>query len=231
MVYITGDLHGDLTRFSAPELRPLRKGDTLIVCGDFGFIWEGGKKEQKVLKKLGALPYTLLFLDGRHENYDRLAQYPVTDWNGGRVQVIDGNLMHLLRGEIYEIEDMSYFVFGGGESDDTELRADSGNWWEAEMPTPQEMEHGIANLAARGNRVDYILTHEPSGKSSGYLARGARLNGVNIFLNRIEDTVTFKKWFFGCLHQDKAMSKQHRAVFRDVVPVHDSHHKRPRRKL
>lgn len=231
MVYITGDLHGDITRFSSPGLRPLRKGDTLIVCGDFGFIWDGGKKERKVLKKLGALPYTLLFLDGRHENYDLLAEYPVTEWNGGRVQVIEGNLMHLMRGEIYEIEDMTYFVFGGGESDDPDLRIDAGGWWEAEMPTVQEMEHGLANLAAHDNRVDYILTHEPSEKSSGYLARGTRINGVNIYLNRIENTVTFKKWFFGCLHQDKTMSKQHRAVFQDVVQVHDSHHKKPRKRL
>ena len=37
MVYITGDLHGDLARLSAPDMRQVKKGDTLIVCGDFGF--------------------------------------------------------------------------------------------------------------------------------------------------------------------------------------------------
>ena len=46
MVYITGDLHGDFSRFSSPAMRRLRKGDTLIVCGDFGFIWNGDKKEE-----------------------------------------------------------------------------------------------------------------------------------------------------------------------------------------
>ena len=51
MVYITGDLHGDFSRFSSPAMRRLRKGDTLIVCGDFGFIWNGDKKEEALLKK------------------------------------------------------------------------------------------------------------------------------------------------------------------------------------
>lgn len=229
MVYITGDLHGDAARLTAPAWRQLRKGDTLIVCGDFGFLWDGSRKEKKRLKKLGSLPYTLLFLDGRHENFDLLAEYPVTEWNGGRAQIIEGNLIHLMRGEIYEIEDMSYFVFGGGESDDLDLRADANTWWEAEMPSEEEMNRGLENLAARDNKVDFIVTHEPSGKASGYLTRRARLDGVNIYLNRIEETVKFKRWFFGCIHMDKTMSRQHRAVFNDVVPVHEPHHKKKRK--
>ena len=226
MVYITGDLHGDLARLSAPDMRQVKKGDTLIFCGDFGFIWNGDRREKKILKRLGALPYTLLFLDGRHENYDLLAAYEESEWHGGRAQVIEGNLVHLMRGEIYDIEDESYFVFGGGESDDHDLRADSKTWWEAEMPTAGEMTHGLENLEAHGNQVDYVLTHEPSARSSGYLARGARINGVNVYLNQVEERVRFKRWFFGCLHMDKTMSKQHIAVFSRVVPVHEPHHKK-----
>ena len=96
MIYVTGDLHGDLSRFSDPRIRRLRKGDILIVCGDFGFIWSGSGKEQKILKKLGRLPYAVLFVDGCHENFDLLRDYPVTDWNGGKAQVIEGGLVHLL---------------------------------------------------------------------------------------------------------------------------------------
>ena len=100
MVYITGDLHGDFSRFSSPAMRRLRKGDTLIVCGDFGFIWNGDKKEEALLKKIGSRPYAVLFLDGCHENFDLLKEYPVTDWKGGRAQVISGNLVHLMRGQL-----------------------------------------------------------------------------------------------------------------------------------
>ena len=229
MVYITGDLHGDYTRFSSPAMRRVRKGDTLIVCGDFGFIWDGSPKEKKLLKKLGKLPFSVLFLDGRHENFDLLKEYPVTEWNGGQAQIVEGGLVHLLRGQIYELEGHSYFTFGGGESADHDLRADTGSWWEEEMPSVEEMTGGLKRLEEHGNQVDYILTHEPSGRARGYLAgRAGRLDGVNCYLNQIEDAVTFKKWYFGCLHLDKVMSRQHTAVFRDVLPVVESHAKKRR---
>ena len=53
MIYVTGDIHADLDRFKGKEAKKLKKGDTLIVCGDFGFVWDGSKKEQQVLKWIG----------------------------------------------------------------------------------------------------------------------------------------------------------------------------------
>lgn len=219
MVYITGDLHGDLTRLSDPALRRLRRGDLLLVCGDFGFIWDGGEQEQKRLKKLAKSKYTIAFLDGRHENFDLLAQYPTEVWNGAPAQKINERAYHLLRGEIYDIEGHSFFTFGGGESDDKEFRIPGESWWEAERPTEAEMARARENLAARDNRVDYILTHMPSPKSRARLDTRTPAEGVSIFLGALEETVTCKGWFFGCLHRDKRLSAQRRAVFRDVVPI------------
>lgn len=51
MIYFTGDLHGDYDRFKSKELKKLKKGDTLIVCGDFGFLWDGSKKNSRFSKK------------------------------------------------------------------------------------------------------------------------------------------------------------------------------------
>ncbi len=226
MVYITGDTHGDYSRFTSSAARRLKKGDTLIVCGDFGFLWDGGRQERALLKKFARLPYTVLFLDGRHENYDLLKEYPVTEWNGGKVQAIGENLMHLLRGEIYTIEYETYFAFGGGETPDPNLRTDAKTWWEEEMPTAEEMLAGRRRLEEAGNKVDFILTHEPSGKARGYMSgKGERIDGVNIYLNTIEDSVEYTRWFFGCLHLDKPMSKRHLAVFREIVPVHEKREK------
>ena len=42
-IYITGDTHGDFRRFSAdnfPEGKTLTKKDYVIICGDFGGIWD-----------------------------------------------------------------------------------------------------------------------------------------------------------------------------------------------
>ncbi len=75
------------------------------------------------------------------------------------------------------------------------------------------------NLEKAHFQVDYVLTHEPSGRSSGYLSADTPLNGVNVFLDRVEDNVTFNAGFFGCLHLDKTISSRHRAIFRDIVPT------------
>ena len=219
MVYITGDMHGDPKRLSDPALRRLKKGDTLLVCGDFGFIWDGSTAEQCLLKKLARRKYTIAFLDGRHENFDRLTAYPTEEWNGAPVHKINDRVVHLMRGEIYVIEGSTYFVFGGGESDDKEFRIPGESWWAAEAPTPEEMERARVNLAARDNRVDYILTHTPSPKSRARLETGRVADGVSIFLGHLEETVTCRRWYFGCLHRDKTISAQRRALFRDVVAV------------
>ena len=49
MIYITGDLHGEIERFDDKKMKKLKKGDILIVCGDFGFIWNNSIEEQKKL--------------------------------------------------------------------------------------------------------------------------------------------------------------------------------------
>ena len=52
MIFVTGDMHGDITRFKSPGMKKLSYGDTLIVAGDFGYIWNNSKEEKANLKKL-----------------------------------------------------------------------------------------------------------------------------------------------------------------------------------
>ena len=61
MVYLTGDTHGDIDRFKHGKLRWLGKRDTVVVLGDFGFVWDGSREEQKKLDWLRKRPYTCCF--------------------------------------------------------------------------------------------------------------------------------------------------------------------------
>ena len=81
MVYITGDLHGDYNRLDSIKLK---KGDTLIICGDFGLVWDGSAREEKLLRQLGKKKFNICFLDGTHENFELLDEYPVGVFCGGR---------------------------------------------------------------------------------------------------------------------------------------------------
>lgn len=47
MVYLTGDTHGDIDRFKHGKLRWLGKRDTVVVLGDFGFVWDDSKRNRK----------------------------------------------------------------------------------------------------------------------------------------------------------------------------------------
>ncbi len=69
MIYVTGDMHGEQGRFDDSKLKKLKRGDYLIVCGDFGFLWDNSVRERAFIKKLSKKKYTTLFIDGTHENF------------------------------------------------------------------------------------------------------------------------------------------------------------------
>ena len=120
MIFITGDTHGThdfskLTEFA--ELNQnLTKSDYMIIVGDFGGVWRVETLE-KDLKPYMDLPFTVLFVDGNHENFDMLNKYTVETWNGGKTHRIKSSIIHLMRGQVFEIEGESIFTFGGGISE------------------------------------------------------------------------------------------------------------------
>ena len=121
MIYATGDLHGNVLRFQPqyfPEQVEMSKIDYMIVCGDFGCVWNGDKSDDPQLDRLEALPFTILFVDGNHENFDALSEYPVEQWHGGRVQKIRPHVIYLMRGQAFELQDRTFFTMGGAQSHD-----------------------------------------------------------------------------------------------------------------
>lgn len=127
MIYITGDTHGDLSHFKDPKLKRLGEKDIVIVCGDFGFLWDpNDPKEKRNLEWLKKRKYTICFLDGAHENFDMLDSYTPYRWKGGNTHKIADNIYHLMRGEMFMFENKTFFVMGGGESEDKDMREDGG---------------------------------------------------------------------------------------------------------
>lgn len=92
MIYIMGDTHGDFARFSAKRLRrvgmELTQEDYIIICGDFGLCWAKDKTFEYHCKNFAEKPYTILWVQGNHENYDMIGEYPLEEWHGGKVRHI-----------------------------------------------------------------------------------------------------------------------------------------------
>ena len=112
MIYVTGDCHGDYRRFSTaifPEQKEMGKDDYVIICGDFGY-WDESKEQRYWLKWLEDKPFTTLWVDGNHENFDLLNAYPEQEWHGGRVHVVRPHVLHLMRGQVFDIGRFTWFT-------------------------------------------------------------------------------------------------------------------------
>lgn len=223
MIYITGDMHGERARFSAmADSGALpKKGDTLIVCGDFGFLFAADAAENAFLDSLEQLPYDICFCDGNHENFPALFACPEQTRYGGRVHRIRRNVFHLMRGEIFEMEGNRFFVMGGAFSTDRFVRTVGRSYWEEELPCNAEYRAAIQNLAGVGNKVDYIVTHTAPREIIRMMGHypdpcDGELTG---FFDWIAHEVQFRRWFFGHWHTDREIAGRFRALWFDTVRV------------
>lgn len=217
MLCITADTHGDYSRFLHKKIKTLRKDDVLLICGDFGFIWDGSPKEKSILKKIGAKKHKTLFISGGHENHSLLSEYPETELFGGQARCICGNLYMLGSGEIFDIDGLKLFTFGGGQPSDIDVRIENSPWWDQEVPEEQCIDSGRKKLAELGNKVDYIITHEPPASIAEFLDGGrsavSPMSRLNIFFDELKTETEFKMWFFGKLHRNKIIPPKYAAVF------------------
>lgn len=211
MIYVTGDTHGELARFSEDGdiCKCLKPDDVLIVAGDFGFIW-GDYSDEIKLDMLEPLPFTIAFVDGNHECFPKIYSYPEETWHGGRVHRIAANIIHLLRGQVFDIEGMTIFTMGGGFSIDSAFRVPGRSWWSEELPTEAEYDEGLANLKRHGNKVDFIISHAAPFNTMYMFQRSGRIGKLaceeyrlNNYLQLVDDTVEYKQHYFGHLHLDE----------------------------
>ncbi len=223
MIYVTGDMHGDISRFKHKALRKLKKSDFLIVCGDFGFVWDGSEQEQKKIKWIARRRYTTLFIDGVHENFELLAAYPEQELFGGKVRCLGKRLFYLERGQVFELEGKKIFAMGGGERADREVEDTTSAYLTRELPTKAEIEQAAFRLEDANYSVDCVITYEAATTIKGSLVKEMEnINPLNAFFERVLRECSYKKWFFGCYHVDRKLSHVQHAVFREVLPVEEA---------
>lgn len=223
MIYVTGDVHADVERFVKFKKLFGRRKEYCLVCGDFGFVWNNGEEEQKKLQRLARLRCTILFVEGTHDNLDLLKKYPLVEYCGGMARKLCDNVFWLQRGHVFDIDGKTVFAMGGGASLDAEERVEGVNWWPEEMPTPEELLHARQTLAARGNRVDFVVTHANPRVELGLIgSRAERVNALSAFLSELTKSIQYTHWYFGSEHVDKLISSKMTAVFEKVIKISSS---------
>lgn len=226
-VFLTGDTHGglDMQKLSQTQLEKndirFTENDILIITGDFGFPfipmdikdYEHDSGDYTFwIKYLRDLPCKVLFIDGNHDNHDWWAKQEVTEMFGGRVQIHPhaGNVIHLMRGEVYTINGKKYFTFGGALSIDKEYRTEGFSWWSGEEASEDEKKHAMENLEKHGFKVDYIITHTMPNSIIAQLPMFEhKLDGCKTaaFLDEVLEKTEYEKWFCGHFHMDMPVSK------------------------
>lgn len=222
MIYVTGDTHGERTRIAFIEKSShIGKGDFLIVCGDFGFIFKDDEDEKNFLDLLETRKYTILFVDGNHENFDAIYRYPIEDWNGGKVHRIRKNILYLMRGQVFEIEGKKFFTMGGAYSIDRFMRKCGVSYWTQELPNNDEYTEAVSNLKKHNKRVDYIITH--TAPREIILREGIVPNEhdgeLTGFLEYIMYEMDYTHWYCGHWHFDEDFSDNFSFLYFDIKRI------------
>lgn len=203
-IFVTGDCHGEFSRFTPalfPEGKELARSDYVIVCGDFG-LWHDTYDERAWFDMLEERPFTIVFVDGNHSNFDRLYsdEFEEVDFCGGKAHKIRENIYHLERGYVFTIGGKKFFCFGGASSHDMrdgvinkddslsekeaidvatqwymegkQYRINHLSWWKQELPSQEEMDRGIAELTKNDFKVDYIISHCAPQMVASVFSRG-----------------------------------------------------------
>ena len=217
MINITGDPHGEISRFSLefmPEQVAWSSEDKIIFAGDFGYVFLGEKSslsEKSNLDMLSQKSFEILFVDGNHEGFDHLLEYPEIIRYGAPVRRIRDNIFWLQRGYVYNIEGKRVFVMGGAYSVDKAVRMKYREicgqkiWFDQELPCAEEYRRAIDNLKACNMEVDYVITHTaPTSVIHRLLGQRPDMHDAELtgFLDWVYHEVNFKKWFFGHFHED-----------------------------
>ena len=188
--------------------------DLTMIKDIFNLRIEDTLKHDQIVKDTwNRFPWTTLFIDGNHENHALLDSYPIEEWHGGKIHKISDSLIHLMRGQIFDIHKKTFFTLGGAESTDKKYREENISWWAREMPSKEEYDEAFANLEKHEGKVDIIMTHcapETTVNDLGMPRMYYRsLNELTQKLDMIAQTVKFDDWYFGHYHEDSDLGKFH----------------------
>lgn len=249
MVHLTGDIHGAISERFTPEMmlgmKKWAEDDTLMILGDFGLIFYPRMElfslqlaqEKEKISFLESLKTDVVFIDGNHENFDRLTtEFPEEARYGGTVRRIGRNISWLQRGQVYTIEDKTFFCMGGAYSIDKahRLAYDRSilehyencpdihiSWWPQELPSDEEYKRATENLLAHNKKVDYVLSHQAPRSLIQLMQHTPDPHDMELtgFLDWIWYEVEFKHWFFGHWHLDEEVHPKATALYYDVVDL------------
>lgn len=218
MIYITGDTHGQFGRVEAfCEQFQTKREDILIILGDAGINYSGGKIDGLKKRFLEKLPITLFCIQGNHEKRpSAIDTYKEKIRYGGTVHY-EEEYPHLLfakDGEVFDLDGKKAIVMGGAYSVDKMVRLMYGyEWWPDEQPSEEIKAYVEQQLEKINWKVDVVLTHttplkyEPVEVFLPGIDQSQVDKSTEIWLDGIEERLDYGKWYCGHYHTEKKIDR------------------------
>lgn len=213
MIYLTSDIHNDIEHPGLNEyIKKSTKDDILIILGDVGLRFPEKDCFEEFEKEFLAIKTPIAFIDGNHENEEYLSSLPVETLYGGSVHRVSENIVHLMRGNVYNIQGKTFFAMGGCRS--------SEKWWSKGLasikdePSEDEVKLGYESLAKCKNKVDYIITHNYD--ANGTPENANTLLGITQYIDK---NVDFSMWFCGHWHREEEIDGKHRILYKSLTAL------------
>lgn len=221
MIYVTGDIHGEVFRVAeAVDRYKITAEDVIVILGDVGMNYYGnnhGDGHRK--KKLNKLGVPVFCIHGNHEmRPGTIDTYHEVQWHGGTVYIEDEypNLLFAKDGEVYNLDGRKAIAIGGAYSVDKwyRLRMDM-NWFPDEQPSEEIKTRVEQRLEELNWKMDVVLSHTCPER---YMPVEAFLSGIDQctvdnsteeWLGRIEEKLDYDAWYCGHWHINKRIDRVH----------------------
>ena len=170
MIYITGDMHGDISQMrQVMQKINCKPNNTLIVLGDFGANYYFDKKDDIFKNAISEYNINIFVIRGNHDGNPSLIegveQKEKYD-NIGYIEQKYSNIFYAINGNIYNIEKNQFLVLGGAYSVDKFYRLSMGyKWFSDEQMTAFSSVEGSRPFTKRGLPLFWILKPGESRKT------------------------------------------------------------------
>lgn len=243
---ITGDTHGWVETRLGNIYRNIQhykpEETAVIILGDAGLnFWLNGsdKKHKRAVDSFG---YQVYCVRGNHEerpeNLSYFREYDINVHGFVYLDPIAENVKYLIDGGEYTIDGHSCLVIGGAYSIDKWYRlmragympeeAETADpkkcgWFKDEQLTAEEM--AMITQQVKGKHYDLVLTHttaldwEPIDLFLNGIDQSKVDKTMEVWLNEIKDTFSWKVWLFGHYHADRVERPYVEQFYQEYEPL------------
>ena len=229
-IFITGDNHGDFSRYRNIEQQYWSNETGIIVLGDFSINFYLSKTDTRKKEELMEnYPFYFYVIRGNHEA--RPQNLPgiqlIYDYNvQGHVYYEEAfpRIRYFMDYGVYNIKGYNCLIIGGAYSVDKKWRLDrvglteqtnipkQSGWFNDEQLTQLEMTNCMSLVKAlniNNQKIDFIMSHtcptsfQPVDMVLGFIDQSTVDNSMENFLEKIIHSIDWNIYLFGHYHADR----------------------------